>query len=433
MSEARRDAESIFRAALARVDSREMMKRVLSLDGDTLTVRTETENHALDLRGYKRVLVMAVGKAASGMALGLHDVLGERISKGLVVTKHDHDDELPLPFLSTTASHPVPDETSVQAGEKLRLFCESARSDDLLIGLISGGGSSLVTLPIEGLTLEDKRAVTSTLLASGASIHEINAVRKRLSRLKGGKLLRAIQPADSLNLILSDVVGDDLDVIASGLTVPHSSFADEARTAIEKYGLASRIPSHVRSVLETDEEGTSTTGWLRNVIVGSNAQALRAAALEAQRLGYRTQVLPRPLTGEARDAASLLLREAKAILGEGKACFLAGGETTVTLKGEGRGGRNQEMALAALVELRESARDLMFFAASTDGGDGPTDAAGAFVDRDVLSLTDELGLDPKDYLARNDSYSFFEKVGGLFKTGPTGTNVCDLQFVISGI
>lgn len=431
-----KDAESIFRAGLARVDSRAMMARVLTLEGDTLTLKTETESVELDLRGYKRILVMAVGKAASRMALGLHDVLGDRIAKGFVVTKHGHEeDELPPHFALATSSHPIPDESSVAAAERLKLFCESARSDDLLIGLVSGGGSSLAALPVEGISLGDKQLVTKLLLSSGATINEVNAVRKRLSRIKGGKLLSFIHPADSLNLVLSDVVGDDLDVIASGMTVPHHDSDDTlARETVERYAVSDRLPANVLEVLRSPQElPRSMPLWLRNLIVGSNAQALGAAAAEAQRLGYAAMVMARPLVGEAKQAAKIFLDEAKAAYeknGRQPTCYLAGGETTVTLRGLGKGGRNQEMALASLPEFGSLPEGAVFLAASTDGGDGPTDAAGAFAARAIVERASRAGFDVDDFLARNDSYSYFEKAGGLLKTGPTNTNVCDLQIAV---
>lgn len=394
MNKAALDAEKIFRAGLARVDSRSMLWQTLTLTGDELSV----QGKSFDLRKFKRILVFGVGKASSRMAQGLIDVLGTRISAGLVITKDDHSESLPSHFVQIESSHPVPDERSVHAGQKLYDFCEKATADDLVIGLISGGASALAALPIDGVTLAQKQAKTKELLATGATIQEINKVRKSLSKIKGGKLAKVIAPATSLNLVLSDVLGDDLHTIASGITVP-----------------------------EPGEVGPVN---LHNLIIGSNRQALAAAEVEAKRLGYKTVVLSDQLTGEAKEAARLFASVTNKL--EKGVCYLAGGETTVTLKGSGKGGRNQEMALAFLNEMEKRGSwpsGVAFLAASTDGTDGPTDAAGAFATKEILDKAS--GLNIQEYLERNDSYYFFQQVHGLLKTGPTGTNVCDLQVLVN--
>lgn len=391
MNKAAQDAEKIFRAGLARVDSRSMLGQTLSLNGDELTV----QGRSFDLKSFKRILVFGVGKAASRMTLGLIDVLGERISAGLIITKDGHSEQLPSHFVQIESAHPVPDERSVEAGRKLYEFCEKANADDLVIGLISGGASALAALPIDGVTLAQKQAKTKELLATGATIQEINKVRKSLSKIKGGKLAKVIAPATSLNLVLSDVLGDDLHTIASGITVP-----------------------------EPEETGP---GNLYNLVIGSNRLALAAAEAEAKKLGYKTIILSEQLTGEAKDAARLFASVVDKL--EKGICYLAGGETTVTLKGNGKGGRNQEMALAFLAEMNKRGSwpsGVAFLAASTDGTDGPTDAAGAFATEEIFN---KAGDKVNEYLERNDSYHYFQKVQGLLKTGPTGTNVCDLQLL----
>ena len=389
MNKAAQDAEKIFRAGLARVDSRSMLGQTLSLNGEELTV----QGQGFELKKFKRILVFGVGKAASRMALGLIDVLGKRIGAGLIITKDGHSEALPSHFIQIESSHPIPDERSVEAGRKLYEFCEKATADDLVIGLISGGASALAALPIDGVTLAQKQAKTKELLATGATIQEINKVRKSLSKIKGGKLAKVIAPATSLNLVLSDVLGDDLHTIASGITVP--------------------------------EPGEVTPANLHNLIIGSNRQALAAAEAEAKRLGYKTVILSKQLTGEAKDAADMFFKASQTT--ERGVCYLAGGETTVTLRGSGKGGRNQEMALAFLSKMQPES-DVVFLAASTDGTDGPTDAAGAFATKEILERA--AGLDIQEYLERNDSYHFFQQVQGLLKTGPTGTNVCDLQIMV---
>lgn len=392
MNKAAQDAEKIFRAGLNRVDSRSMLGQTLKLDGEVLTV----QGKSFDLKAYKRIFVFGVGKASSRMALGLIDVLGKRIDAGLIITKDGHSESLPSHFFQLESSHPVPDERSVEAGRKLYEFCEKAKADDLVIGLISGGASALAALPIDGVTLAQKQAKTKELLATGATIQEINKVRKSLSKIKGGKLAKVIASATSLNLILSDVLGDDLHTIASGITVP-----------------------------EPGEVGPAN---LHNLVIGSNRLALAAAEAEAKRLGYKTVILSERLTGEAKDAAHLFASVVDKL--EKGVCYLAGGETTVTLKGNGKGGRNQEMALAFLSEMekRESwPSGVAFLAASTDGTDGPTDAAGAYATEEIYNKAE---AEVSEYLERNDSYHFFQKVQGLLKTGPTGTNVCDLQVLV---
>lgn len=390
------DAKKIFFAGLKRVDSRSMLGQTVFLQGDQLQV----QDVKLNLKDYKRILVFGVGKAAARMAQGLIDVLGDRISQGLIITKDGHGEDLPANFTLMESAHPVPDERSVEAGKKLYRFCEEATQDDLVIGLISGGASALAAYPIDGITLADKQAKTREMLANGATIQEINKVRKSLSKIKGGRLAKVIAPATSLNLILSDVLGDDLHTIASGITV-----------------------------LENGE----TLPKLHNLIIGSNRQALNEAENEARKLGYEVSIISEKLIGEASEAAQVfaaLVDQPKPRKGT---CYLAGGETTVTLKGDGKGGRNQEMALAFLEKLENRGawpENVIFLAASTDGSDGPTDAAGAIASKTAYNVSQKLGLNIHEYLERNDSYHFFNKVNCLFKTGPTGTNVCDLQILI---
>lgn len=391
-------AEAIFRAGLERVNSRSIIRQTLFLVGTKLQLQTETEALEFDLRAYQNIKVFAVGKASARMSQGLVDLLGNRISEGLVIIKDDHREDLPSQFRVLESSHPVPDERSVVSGQALYDFCKNAGPNDLVIGLISGGASALAALPIDGVSLTEKQGKTKDLLASGATIQEINAVRKSLSKIKGGRLAEIISPATSLNLILSDVVGDDLKVIASGLTVP--------------------------------ETGPNPTN-LFNILIGSNRQALTAASLEAKRQGYGPIILSSELVGEAKEVALKFVQAARS--GKHKVCILAGGETTVTLKGTGKGGRNQEMALSfleAFAKIGLWPNNIAFLAASTDGTDGPTDAAGAFASKDVMDEAEKKKMSLRDYLERNDSYHFFEKARGLFKTGPTGTNVCDLQILV---
>jgi hydroxypyruvate reductase len=443
-------AEAIFRAGLDRVDPLRMMRRVLTLCGSVLTCATEKESFSLDLSNYNRILVLGAGKASARMARGLEDLLGSRISGGLVAVKEGHLEEISHIRL-IEASHPVPDDRSARAAAEILDLARSAREGDLVFVLVSGGGSAILAAPAQddghALTLADKQAVTRELLACGANIHEINCLRKHLSAIKGGRLARAIAPARCVSLILSDVVGDDLDAIASGLTVPDPTTWADAWSVVERYGLAGRIPAAAEALLRAGLEGAvpdtpkaadPAFAATRTVLIGTNFQALLAARAKAEELGYASLLLTSRLTGEAREMAGLFLGMAKDIAAHGlplprPACVIAGGETTVTLRGAGKGGRNQEMALAYLAGLAASpagAEHAVFLSASTDGSDGPTDAAGAFASSEILRQAQARGLNPFAALAANDSYTFFDVLGRLLKTGPTNTNVCDIHVLI---
>ncbi|MHC1788771.1 glycerate kinase type-2 family protein [Solidesulfovibrio sp.] len=450
MPETLRHAETIFRAGLTRVDPLAMMQRVLSLTGDTLRVTTETECHTYDLSRYQRIFVLGMGKASARMALGLERLLGGRITGGVVAVKEGYLETLSRIRL-LEAAHPVPDERGVIAAREVLALAGAAREGDLVIVLVSGGGSAILAAPLDvpgrRLTLADKQATTRALLACGATINEINCVRKKLSAVKGGRLAAAIAPADCLGLLLSDVVGDDLDVIASGPTVPDSTNAAEALAVLDRYGVRDTIAPEALAVLtdvaagrapETPKAGDPVFARTRTMLVGTNFQALLAARDMAASLGYATLVLTSHLTGESREMANLFLGVAKDIAEYAvplarPACLIAGGETTVTLRGPGKGGRNQEMALAFLAGLAgeaNNAEEAVFLAASTDGSDGPTDATGAFASLDILRRGLALGLDARAYLAANDAYHYFEAVGQLLKTGPTNTNVCDIKILL---
>ena len=450
MNPLRTDAESIFRAALDRVDPVSMLRRVVKLRGDELTVATELDSATVDLTAFDRIVVTGMGKASARMALGLEEVLGDRITDGLVVVKRGHVERLRRVRL-LEASHPVPDASSVRGAEEVLALARTFDPRTLVITLISGGGSALVCAPAAGpdgrpIGLDDKQEVTRLLLSCGATIHELNCVRKHLSRLKGGRLARAFAPATSLNLLLSDVVGDDLDVIASGPTVPDPTTFADALGVLKRHALTPRVPAPALRVLEAgaagalDESpkaGDPALARAHSLLIGTNYQALLAAAARARELGYATLVLTSRLTGEAREAALMLLGIGEDVAHNGfpvapPACIIAGGETTVTLRGSGRGGRNQEMALAFQAAMTRSrpAREVLFLAASTDGNDGPTDAAGAFASRELGDHARALGLDLAAYLAGNDSYTFHDRAGSLLRTGPTNTNVSDVAVLL---
>lgn len=433
----------MFSAALSAVDPYRAVIKALRVENNVLTAGGSM--YKLDV--FDRVIVVGAGKASASMAAAVEDVLGDKIDHGVVVVKYGHTGKLRT-IEQLEAAHPVPDEASVEGTVRILELVRGADEKTLVICLLSGGGSSLLVAPLPGVTLEDKHRTTELLLRAGATIDELNAVRKHLSAVKGGRLARIAHPATVVSLILSDVIGDRLDVIASGPTASDSSTFSDAATVIEKYRLTTAIPSQVTSFLERGKAGqeaeTVKSGdacFLRtgNVIVGSSAQALAAAREKATALGWRPEMVTAELRGEARDAARFLaqtaLRARDGMKPGERRCLLSGGETTVTVMGNGKGGRNQELALAFAVAI--SGMDgITLLSAGTDGTDGPTDAAGAVVDGSVVNKARELGIHPEAYLGNNDSYAFFSKLDALTNekhhlvTGPTGTNVMDLQIVL---
>jgi hydroxypyruvate reductase len=342
------------------------------------------------------------------------------------------------------AGHPLPDERGVTGSQQIEDLLSGTQPDDLVICLISGGGSALLVSPSPGITLDDMQELTTSLLACGANINEINALRKHLDRVKGGGLAGMAAPAAIATLILSDVVGDPLDVIASGPTVPDPSTYGQAYQILEKYHLLDRVPRSITSRLEegqrgelpeTPKPGDPVFERVQNVIIGSNIQAAGAAVSQAQKEGLHTLLLTTWLQGEARQAGRFLAAVGRQINADNQpvvrpACVVAGGETTVTIKGNGFGGRNQEMALGAVSELA-GLPDSALITLATDGGDGPTDAAGAVVTGETQYQAHQMGLSPDDFLVRNDAYNFFEPLGDLLKPGPTHTNVNDLAFLFA--
>jgi len=445
-----RTLEAIFRAALASVDPQQLIASRLQLSGSRLTVSSESTPLTIDLDDYDQLLVLGAGKATAAMARGLENLLGPRIGGGLIVVKYGHT--APLTRIETLeAGHPIPDAASLLGARRLAAMATKADSRTLVINLISGGGSALLALPLQvpglPLSLADKQATTRLLLGCGATIDELNCVRKHLSALKGGGLARLLAPARSLNLILSDVIGDRLDVIASGLCVPDPTTFGDALAVLDRYRLSNRVPGPVLALLragasgqiaETPKPGDPVFDASGNFLLGNNRVALQAAAREATARGFKSTIVSSRACGEARELARHLLAAAldfrdRQRPASGPACLLAGGETTVTLRGDGRGGRNQELALAfltALAELPDRGAGLYLLSAATDGNDGPTEAAGAFAANELLAAATAAGLAPASYLARNDAYPFFDRLGALLRTGPTNTNVCDLQLIL---
>lgn len=381
------------------------------------------------LSAFDRIQVVGAGKASAAMAQALEKVLGRRIAGGSINVPDGTTTRLRRIELHPSG-HPIPDERGLEGARRILDLARAAGPRDLLICVVSGGASALLPAPAPPLTLAEKQAITRQLLASGATIHEMNTVRKHLSLIKGGQLASLAQPGTVVTLLLSDVVGDDPEVIGSGPTVSDPSTCAQAVHILEKYGIA--IPAE--ALHETPKPGDPSLARTNQVLVGSNRQAIDAAAQCARELGYRTAVLSTSIQGETRDIASMHAAIAREILSSGRplrrpACLLSGGETTVTVRGKGLGGRNQEFVLAAILAL-EGTGPVTVLSAGTDGIDGPTDAAGAIADSGTLARASGLGLDARRYLESNDSYRFFEPLKALLKTGPTGTNVMDVRVLL---
>jgi glycerate 2-kinase len=423
-------AAELQQAALAAVEPAAAIHQHVRREGDVLIV---ADRH-YDLSSRERILVIGGGKAAAPMMVATAEILGSRLTQGIVVTKYGHTiSKSPAPNLQILeAGHPTPDENSVRGAQAVVDCAAQATERDLVICLISGGGSALWTLPVPDLTLADLQTLTDALLRSGATINEINTVRKHCSRIKGGNLARLVALAPLVTLILSDVVGDPLDVIASGPTVPDPTTMADAQEVLERYGITkTRETSFLQ---ETPKLGDPVFERVQHAIVGSNRLAARAAVERARQLGFNTLLLSTYVEGEAREVAKVAAALAKGMHAHGDplpppACLVWGGETTVTVHGEGKGGRNQELALAAALAL-DGWPDILVMALATDGTDGPTDGAGAVVTGETIARARMLGLDPWAALEANDSYPFFDALGDLIRTGPTGTNVNDLLFVL---
>lgn len=444
----RQDLHLIGEAALRAVNPAEAVRRYLRREGASLCIAGEVWVDDIDCTP---LLVLAIGKAAAPMAASVFDILGAGASHdlsnvtGLIVTKYHHASgyELPSEIEIIEAGHPIPDANGLRAGEAVMSRLRNLGDKERVILLLSGGGSALMPAPVAGVTLEDLQDLTEVFLGVGATIGEINAIRKHLSQLKGGQLARLAAPALLAALILSDVVGDSLDVIASGPTAPDPTTFDHALGILKRYGVLDRVPASIASYLEagrlgehaeTPKPGDSLFTTVRNVIVGSNYIAARAAVAQAKALGYHSLLLTTFVEGEAREVARVAVALVKEIRAYGTpvplpACLVWGGETTVTLKGNGKGGRNQELALAAAVGL-EGLEGVAVMALATDGTDGPTDAAGAMVDGMSADRARQLGWDCRAALADNNAYPLLDATGDLLRTGPTGTNVNDLLVIL---
>jgi glycerate 2-kinase len=422
----------ILAAAINAVEPGAAVGRFVHRDGDMLII----SGRAYDLRSFRRVVLLGMGKASVAMSNALAEILDDRLSAGLVISKQTaSSSHSSLTIL--VGGHPVPDERSLEAGKKTIELVSNLQTEDLLICLISGGGSALATAPFDGVSLADTQVLTSALLACGARVDEINILRRHLDHMKGGGIVKMANAATIVSLILSDVVGSPLEAIAAGPTAPDPATLADAQSILAKYGLENRIPFSILQCLraspETLKPGDPIFTKVQNVIVGSNLQAAQAALAQAEAEGFHPYLRGTDMQAEARTAAfelATFLRQAK-LTGEpitNPGCIVVGGETTVTLTGNGKGGRNTELALAAVSELADFP-EVMLITLATDGEDGPTDAAGAVVTGETLRRATGLGLHPEPFLERNDSYTFFSILDDLLKPGPTGTNVNDLIFL----
>ena len=438
------DLKKIYTAAIEAVSPLKAIKRHIHIAGNNLKIfDKDKEIKSFDLDKFDKILVVGSGKATSAMAKAIEELLGERISSGCICVKYGHVAELKR-IEQIEASHPIPDIEGMRGAEKIYNIIKGADKNDLIISLISGGGSALMPLPQSSIKLKDIQHTTDLLIKSGATIHEINSVRKHLSRLKGGNMARAAYPAAVINLMISDVVGDNMDVIASGPFVPDTSDYNSALHVLDKYGLRKSIPLPVRIHLEEGAAGIHPENpgscdhifsSVTNIIIASNFLALKAAREQAEALGYKSIILSSLIEGDTADTAEWHCRIAREIDLTGNplprpACIISGGETTVQVRGSGKGGRNMEFAMHAAKGI--SGLDKMLIASiGTDGNDGPTDAAGAFSTGDTLKRINDLSLNINNFIIDNNSYQLFSALGDLIITGPTNTNVMDMRIILA--
>jgi len=428
----------LLKAGLSAVDPACAVRRSVRRVGTIVRVGPQQ----YDLQDYARVVAVGAGKASARMGAALEALLGTRLATGLVVVKYGHSVSTRM-IEVVEAGHPVPDRAGQKGGTRLLRLVRSLDPNDLLFVLLSGGASGLLPAPAPGLTLADKQKTTQLLIRSGATIQEINTVRKHLSAIKGGNLAAASQ-ARVISLILSDVMGDDLGAIGSGPTAPDQTTYADACRSLRHYRLWAHVPARIQARLaqgvrgiheETPKPGSSLFRRVQNQIIGNNGAAVEAVAQAARRSGFRPLVLSTSVMGEAKEAAKVFGAIAREIVTSGRpvrrpTCVIAGGELTVTVRGRGQGGRAQEFALAAALEIAGLPK-VWIAAFATDGTDGPTDAAGAVVDGQTVTRAQRVGLIPHEWLLENNAYPFFKKVGGHIITGPTGTNVNDLYLLIA--
>jgi len=446
IKELRNESISFFKEGLKSINPVELIHSHLALRNNILTcsnIRGVTKEY--DLGKFKKVFIIGAGKATAKMAKAVEEILYDRISSGLIVTKYGFTTNLKKIIL-VEAGHPLPDENGVSGAAQIVDICNEATENDLIINLISGGASALLPNPTVNITLIDKIAATKILLEVGATIDEVNSIRKHLSQIKGGQLAKIVYPATVVSLILSDVIGDRLDTIGSGIIVPDRSTFNDCWEIMEKYKIIKSLPasviSHIQEgrdgiISETPKPGEEIFDKVDNLIVGNNSVILKCIKNIAERNGYNTKIVSFNLDGEAKEIGKKIAHDAIEFLQnnnveKGTHCFLYGGETSVTIRGNGKGGRNQELILSAAMELNRI-EGVSILSCGTDGNDGPTDAAGAICDGTTINRANKFSLNAKEYLENNDSYNFFNKVGDLIITDPTNTNVMDIQIVLISV
>lgn len=439
MKDLKADAKKIIESAINSVKPDLLIRRKMKIEDQNLQVDDFEEK----LNSFENIYVVGAGKASAEMGRAVESLLKEKLTGGVISVKYGHGKPC-RKIQVLEAGHPVLDQGGLSATEKILGIAEKAGEKDLVICLISGGGSALLESLPENILLKDLQDVFELLLKSGANIEEINAVRKHLSRVKGGQLARAISPATCVSLILSDVIGDPLDAIASGPTAADSTTFYDAWEVMRKYRLKNKISKSVHKYLENGTNGTTPETLkpgdpifknVHNIIIGNNLEALKSASDNAAKMGYNTMILSSRIQGEAKEVAKVLTAIVKEIQINNfpvsrPACVLMGGETTVTIKGEGEGGRNQELVLAAFIEMKQVEWPYIIVSLGTDGTDGPTDAAGGMVHPSMWKTVMKKNINPQKFLENNDSYNFLKNTNGLIKTGPTGTNVMDIVFAL---
>jgi hydroxypyruvate reductase len=445
LSSLRNAAKDLFQCGLEAVNPFNAVKKALNREKNKIIIGLGTSKTVTyDIEAFERIIVVGMGKATALMAKAVDGILGNVISEGCVVVKYGHTAELETIRL-LEAGHPLPDENGLQGAREIARLVEEAAEKDLIIFLISGGGSALLPLPATGVELVEKQNITSQLLKCGADIQEINTIRKHISIVKGGQLARLAYPATIVSMILSDVVGDRLDTIASGPTVPDATTFSDALKIVNKYDLLEKIPQSIRKRLEagvrgeitdTPKDGDKVFKKAHNIIVGSNNIALQAIAEQAKKIGLNAIILSSAIEGEAKEVAKVLSAVAKEMTISGNpipapACVISGGETTVTIEGKGKGGRNQELGLSAAIAI-DGLDNLVILSGGTDGSDGPTDAAGAIVDGNTIERARQQRIDAHQFLRNNDAYNFLKQTHDLLITGPTNTNVMDIHIIMKG-
>jgi len=436
-------ARAIYLEALSVVDPTKILKERIRIEKDLLWIKIgDNSERVFDLNRFDKIFLVGTGKSSNSMAQAIEEIFEDRLTEGVITTKYGHL----LPLKKTQiieAGHPIPDQKGHEGAKIIHNLLKGSGPEDLVIFLLSGGGSALLPFPANGIELKEKQEATQLLLDCGADIKEINTIRKHISRVKGGWLAKWAYPSTVIGFILSDVVGDPLDAIGSGPTVPDTSTFDEAWEVLRKYDLLNRIAPSIKNFLKLGKEGKVEESLkmgdvvfekVYNSIIGSNIISLRAAEKKATSLGLNTLILSSSIEGETREAARFHTAIAKEVISSGNpiprpACILSGGETTVTIKGHGLGGRNQEFALAGALEI-SGIEKVVLLSGGTDGTDGPTDASGAVADHTTIQRAKSMGMDPKAHLNNNDAYPFFQKLGDLLITGPTQTNVMDVRILL---